>query len=418
MKKITASAIALSLSACAAAPAVQFPAVGRAGLPKGATFGADGFASIAKAPPAPYPADPPLSPETLDTLARRTSLGTPAEQAAAWAEANGPEDFQREVQRLMQLLPDSEKGNFVQLRLARDETSTRDPQPLLGAEVLFKRNASATLAKYTRDPRFFAKQGGLAEAEMERLRTLWTSRLKPLWAGWGMSSNPSLGRLEIDLGITETAFSERAREKGWTWGDEVAFTFSKPQPPAFAEGALASLVRTFAREATNPLIRMTALGSGRIVLDDGCFRLEGQPRSNVMFAYDTQLARDSEGYLVVARPGATEGGYRIGEPGNWGAPNFVAEKWPDVIALRKACGNGPILNVADPSSERIFALPFADWVLDYTQVNWLTYDEAWDRIMACYVREERKGKRGLELRGSCVTQFNRKGVEGDPPMPD
>ena len=163
---------------------------------------------------------------------------------------------------------------------------------------------------------------------------------------------------------------------------------------------------------------MTALGSGRIVLDDGCFRLEGQPRSNVMFAYDTQLARDSEGYLVVARPGATEGGYRIGEPGNWGAPNFVAEKWPDVIALRKACGNGPILNVADPSSERIFALPFADWVLDYTQVNWLTYDEAWDRIMACYVREERKGKRGLELRGSCVTQFNRKGVEGDPPMPD
>ncbi|ANY19729.1 hypothetical protein A6F68_01212 [Tsuneonella dongtanensis] len=417
MKKFACLAAPLALAACTTSTPVPEDMASVSDLPTGATRSPSGFATIGKVPPAAWPEDPPPQPARLDTFERRTATGSEADRAKAREDANGPEDFQREVERLMQLLPGAERGNFVELRLARDDTVETFPAPLLGAEVWFKRDAAATLAKYTRDPRFFAKTGGLTESEMQTLRGLWFKRLEKVPGGYGMSSDPSLGRLEISLGVTEAQFREVARREGWSWGDEVDFKFSPAQPTAFADPNLAGLVRSFAREETNATIRLTALGTGRITLKDGCFRLDSREPALVMFGYDAQLGRDAEGYLVVTSPGQTGNPYRIGEPGAWNAPNHVDEDWRDVKALREACGSDPILNVAVPSSQRTFALPYADWVLDYALVNDLTYDQAWDRIMACMAREEREGVMSIDVRDACVTQFNRKGQALPQPLP-
>ena len=426
MRTIAGPFIALlALAACRTAdtarPESEAPvaALGSPAIPTGATRSPAGFLTIREAPPAAFPADPPPPPATLDSFARRTALGTEDGRAREWEAANGPEDFQQEVRRLMGLLPRAEAGNFVQLRLARDETSSRDPKPLLGAEVWFKRNAARTLAKYTRDPRFFAKEGGLSEADLSELQNMWIERLQPLGIASGVSGDPTTGVVSVELGVTEARFRAIAAEQEWTWGSEVRFVYAPEQPPAFREPALAAQVRAFAREGAFSTIRLLALGTGRIVLEDGCFRMADAARNGplVMFAYDAQLARDAEGYLTMTTPGETTG-YRIGEEGAWGGPNFVDETWPDVKRLRAACGEGRIVNVAQPQSLRSFALPYADWVLDYAQVNGLTYDAAWDQIMACMTRAERAGKKGLAAREACVTQFNRKGIPGEARHPE
>ena len=419
MRTIPLLALALvpALGACAiATPDVV--SVEPAGTAPAATSVAPGaYLPVREAPPTPFPATPPAPPESLDNFARRTAMAkSDAERAKMWEEANGSRAFQDEVGRLAQLLPEREPDNFVQIRLVRDETSTRDPRPLLGAEVSFKRDATATLAKYTDHPEIFARQGGLSEAEMEALRGLWLERLRDVGMGWGMSSDPAAGSLEVDVGVTEEAFRALAAEKGWSWGDEVRFSFAPPRPPAFADPALERQVRAFARENSRPGARNTALFHGRIVLEDGCFRVAGEEPALALFDYRAQLARDPEGYLIVAAPGETRG-YRIGEPGAWGGPNGVDEDSEDVRRLRAACGEGPIMNVAMPSSLRSFSLPDPSWVLDYAEAYKLDYADAWRRVTACIARQERRGRDGLEGRNACVDQFNAQHVGRVPVLP-
>lgn len=387
-------------------------------LPTGAHLSPAGFLDIGEVPSSPYPAQPPPPPATLDTFARRTATGSGADRALAWREANGSEAFQAEVQRLLQLLPKREADNFVQLRLVRDQAARADPAPLIGAEVWFKRNAAATLARYTRDPMFIPRQGGLTEAEMDALRQLWIRRLEGTVSAWSLSGDPTLGTVELDIGVTEERFRALAARNGWTWGEEARFTFAPAQPPAFADPSLARLVRAFAREESQATIQLTALSTGRIVLEDGCFRLaardDGRPGAGplVMFGYNSVLDRDAEGYLAV-RSG--EEAYRIGEIGAWGGPNAVDEGAPDLRRLRERCGGGEVLNVRSPQSLRLFALPFADWLTDYALANRLSYQAAWDAVIACYRRQEERGRTGLEQRDACITQFNKPG--GGPPRP-
>lgn len=338
-------------------------------------------------------------------------MGSEEQRAAEWEMANGPTDFRAEAQRLMKLLPSAEARNFVQLRLARDESSTRDPRPLLGAEVWFKRDAVRTLAKYTNDPRFFAKAGGATPKELDPIRDTWVARLQPLGIASGLSSNPIRGVVEVGLGVTEARFRAIATRHGWTWGDEVEFRYAEEQPSAFRDLVLSTGVRAFPREAVSPGSRKAALGTGRIVIEDGCFRLGTEGSSSlarplVMFAYDAQLALDPGGYLVVVRVGEDKG-YRIGEMGAWNAPNHVDESWPDVAKLRAACGQGPIVNVAIPQSLRTYALPDPRWVLDYAEVRGMSYEAAWREITGCMAGQESRGRQGLETRNACVTQFNR-----------
>jgi hypothetical protein len=103
---------------------------------------------------------------------------------------------------------------------------------------------------------------------------------------------------------------------------------------------------------------------------------------------------------------AGERRYRIGETGSWPGPNTVDEEDPDVRELRRQCGSGPVTNVAEPQSERLFSLPFPEWVADFARARAVPYRQAWKQVIACMKREEARGRSGLDLRDRCIRQFN------------
>jgi hypothetical protein len=351
-------------------------------------------------PPSPFPATPPPLPEVTNDFARAMASSDPAERRRAEEEANGSPAFQAELQRLSELLPRAEPDNFVAVRIVRD--------PGVAGEVWFKRDAAATLERYSSDPLFRPRQGGSTPAEQERLRALWTERIQDSNLISTLSVDPFTGTVELGVAVEEAEFRRIAAQRGWDLGAPLVLTFPPPRPEAFAVTSLAPLVRVFAREDKHSGIRLLALSTGRIVLEDGCFRLAREhgrdERALVMFARDSQLGRDAQGYLAITQSGANL--YRIGEMGAWGGPNGVDEKEPDVRRLRQRCGDGPIVNVANPQSERLFGLPDARWVADYARANSLTYEAAWQRVIGCMERQEAAGNRGLGARDRCIRQFN------------
>ena len=397
MRFLIVAGLAATVAACAPPPPEKGSASSEADLPTGATLGQDGFWSIGEVPaiawPEVVPEDPSIGQEDMfDKYAREN--GITREQAMG--QINGPQSLQEELDRISQKIKREEAGNFVQFVMVRD--------PSVRMEVWFKRDAAETLAKYTRDPLFVPREGGLSQVEREQVQTEWNNRLHQAglqFSSYGMERE---GVVRFDLGVTEDQFRKIAKERGWDLSGPVQFEFASPQPAAFADEALAGGVRVFARENMEPGARHMALYHDTIVLKDGCFRTK-KGNQLVMFAYDTQLALDDQGYLAVVSTRGREP-YRIGEPGNWGGPNGYDEKNPDVIALRKACGEGEIMNVANPSSARLFALPAPQWVTNYAEAKGLTRQKAWENVTDCMKAEEAEGRTGLNARDVCIKQFN------------
>jgi hypothetical protein len=392
--------LAVALTACASPKPPAAVAPSPSALPTGTERSASGFLTILKAPPPPFPAEPPPEPQVVDDFAKRVGSRDPAVRARAWEEVNGSAAFQAESQRLGQLLHSQERDNFVQMRIVRD--------PNVAAEVWFKRDAAQTLARYTSDPLFRPRQGGLTLAEQESVSKLWSERAE----GGSIISTIGVdprGSVEIVTAVEEAEFRRVAKERGWALGPELKLTFPPPRPPAFVDPELARYVRAFTRETRAKGIQLTGGYSGRIVLVDGCFRLPeretGEPGPLVMFGRDTQLTRDEQGYLTVLGERGQRR-YRIGDLGSWPGPNEVDETDPEVRNLRRQCGEGPLTNVAEPESERLFALPYPHWVADYARAKKVSYRSAWTQLIACYEREERRGRSGLAVRERCIKQFN------------
>lgn len=390
------------LSGCAMATAPPgFTTAYEATLPTGASLSPTGYLTIREVPPSPYPNDPPPEPQVVDEFAKRTSSPDPAVRAKAWEEANGSPAFQLELQRLGQTLRRQEPDNFVQMRIVRD--------PTVAAEVWFKRDAARTLARYTSNPLFRPRQGGHNLAEQERLRSLWAERARSGDVINLVGVDPITGAVELGIAVEEAEFGRIAAARGWALGPEVKLMFPPPRQPAFAAPSLAKYVRAFARETKAKGIQLTGGYGGRIVLDDGCFRLEtregGARGPLVMFGRQTQLALDEQGYLIVLS-NRERRRYRVGETGSWPGPNTVDENDVDVRELRRQCGSGPITNVAEPQSTRLFSLPYPEWVADYARAKSLSYRDAWEEVIACMKREEGRGRRGLEARERCIRQFN------------
>lgn len=257
---------ALALPGCATATAHDGSTLTfDASLPTGSRLSASGYLTILEVPASPFPATPPPEPRVVDDFARRTSSPDPAIRAKAWEEANGTPAFQAELQRLRQVLSREQSDNFVEVRLVRD--------PAVAAEFWFKCDVAGTLARYTSDPLFRPRHGGLNLAEQERLSSLWAER-----AGRGdlinlVGVNPVSGVVELGIAVEEAEFRRVAAERGWELGRGLNLIFPKPRPPALANPSLEKYVRLFARENKAKGIQLTAGSDGRIVLEDGCFRL-------------------------------------------------------------------------------------------------------------------------------------------------
>ena len=364
----------------------------------GASFAADGMASVDRVAASPYPDEPPPELATADTLIDRYARENGLSLGQAKAQINGDEAFRAEMARLGEVLQRDQSENFLGFRLVRD--------PAVAVEVSFAHDAAATLARYTKNPRFRPIAASKSRAETRALADLWQGRLQQEQIDATFSRDDLTGRLGIELGISETEWRALARKRGWVWGFDVSVSYAKPAPAALREPDLADHIRVFPRSTSAATIVLSSATSGRVVLDHGCFRLAAEHGRGDLVVFDrtTSLGRDSQGFLAVFERDSPS--MRIGERAIWGGYPGAREQDADIKELRAKCGDGVIISVGVPTSERLFALPYPEWVANYAKAKRLTYRQAWTKIIACMKRREAGSARGLQLREGCYQQFN------------
>jgi len=359
------------------------------------------MASIGKVPASPWPEVPPPAPQAPESLLEKFARENGITLAQAMDRINGDASFNRTLQALSAQLRRSERDNFLEIRIVRD--------PAVTAEVAFVHDPQQTLARYTTDSRFKAVRAPRNRAELERLHDVWTKRLQQSGVTWGMGIDAFDGQLQIDMGISEPEFHAIADAQGWTWGDEVRFSFAPPAPAAQTDAAARYPFHLFPRSKAGATLVATVAINGTVVLDHGCFRLldgKGKPADLVLFDRNAHIGQDRDGYLAVFRDGKVAS--RIGEPAIWGGYPGANESDPDVLALRQACGAGRISSVGIPASARLFSLPDAGWVANFARAKRLEYLDAWRQVIGCMRRyeDERGAPRFLEARDACIRQFN------------
>lgn len=353
MRALGSISIGLVMAACAggAVPATQpigddatatTPAV--ASVPRGATIGLSSYATILSAPPTGAITTPPVAPPPPPTDGRLTPLPMTREATAARESMANPDDAARQAaQALDRRLRAAERGTYVGMRVVRD------PKPRFAFQ--FRQNAAPTLARYTRDPRFTSREGGLPTAELQPTFDEWWKRFEPHRLVGGGAVYEFDGVVRFDMNIDEEGFREIAARERWVLPERLELKFSRPRNPRSIDPALTRYVRVFARQDRLPAFSHMALLGGRVILRDGCFRLTehgegGEPL--VIFGRDVELGLDAEGYMALKNTGSGRAAPRIGERMTWGGPQGYSEADPNVKLLRARCGAGPIVAVGEP----------------------------------------------------------------------
>lgn len=296
-------------------------------VPARATIGSNGYATLLSAPPSPAPPPRPRQP-------------TPSEGDESLR--NPDEAAMRDAQALDRRLKAAEGVNYIGYRIVRD------PSPRFAFQ--FRRDAAATLARHTRDPRFAAREGGVPTAELQPIFDEWFPRLTAKRLVGGGSVMEFDGVVAFDMTVDEIAFREIVAAEGWTLTELLRLEFGPPPNPRTIDPALASLVRLVPRSDRLPSAVNQAALSGRIILRDGCFRLAdhgdgGEPL--VLFDRDAEIGLDADNHMTVTDGGQT---VRIGEKVIWAGPRGANEADVGVMALRAQCGAGPIIPIGAPSS--------------------------------------------------------------------
>ena len=255
-----------------------------------------------------------------------------------------------EFERLMRTLRTKERGNYTDAELVH--------RPDWAYRIYFKRNPAATLAKYTKNPRFQARSARYTRGEIERLSKPWVERLNAerLTTGYGM--NARRGTADIDMLVSREEFDAIARRNGWGPTPEyLNLKFGTAPVGASIDPLVASGIRIFAQGDRNLGATNQAALSGRIVLKDGCFRVIGFEGKEQLayFAREVGLGLDAEGYLSLhARASKRRHLGRIGEMFTWAGPIGIDERAPMVPELRARCGNAPLMHVGIPDSSAMF----------------------------------------------------------------
>ena len=318
-------------------------------LPKGATMvGKTPFATIRRVPPS----------ATGDVEPQRQTYRT---QYEWYAQENGisVEEAKRRTAEQMQVQPILER---LQERLRREESDNyvsvrMNHKPDWSYTLYFKRDPEATLRKYSVHPRFKAAGASYTEADLKALVDPWLKRFAEERIAYAYSPFPAEGRAEIMMTITAAEYRAKAARR--IWGDvpaPIQLSFAEDLAVPRVDPRVAPLLRGFASETQGTGLQMQAGFSGRVVLDDGCLRLEakgGKKGPLAVFHRETGIGLDAQGYLAVIdrRTGKAKG--RIGEMWSWAGPN-PGEEFDGLEELKAACGDGPIANVGNPESEARF----------------------------------------------------------------
>ena len=318
----------LTLTAVAAAAQSASPLV-----PRGATIGADGYATILQVPPAPFTPRVPGAP-----------VPPSAEEIAGQEQFRRVAEFQNairdEVDALHEKIRRAEKGNFVDLYFENEG----EPHVVFR----FLRDPEATLRKYTRDPRFRAATARYSMAELAAamdfmMETFRDDRIV-MGGGYGNKQN----RATVEIAVTEEQFRELVKRKGVTIPEAVELEFHARAPASAINEPLprhiAPLVRVFARD-DRPIGAVNSINSyAKLVLQDGCFRSPDNGNAHVLFPLGAQLFVDGEGYLAYGTrevPGYARVGEEIVFEGS------IAEVTaPELVRpIHAACGEGKVIKV-------------------------------------------------------------------------
>ncbi|QNM83542.1 hypothetical protein H8M03_04215 [Sphingomonas sabuli] len=319
-----AALAALAASACGAAAQT---------VPRGATIGPGGFATILDAPPAP------VVPAAADAPAPATP-----DQRAAEDRFRRAGEFQNrvmeEAQALHRTLDRREKGNFVDLYFENEG----DPHVVFR----FLRDPERTLARHTSNPDFRAARAQYAESELravlDAMMTAFAADRVIEGGGTGNKEN----RVVLDLLVREAEFRDLAARKGIAIPDSVVLRSRFEGTTAAAANwplpaYLAQLVRAFPR-SDRPVGIVHAIDSRvRIALVDGCFRSPDHGNALVQLPMGASLFIDRDGYLAFGS--AEVPGARVGEAVV--SPGSVADVTAPELAgpINAACGPGRIIAV-------------------------------------------------------------------------
>ena len=339
-------AFCLLAVACTASPA-QSPDA-RARLPVGAQAERSGFWTILTAPESPPGArEPDRGYHNELTFYAQLAGISNAEAAKRMKEQ---ERARPEFERLMRTLRARERSNYTDAELIH--------RPDWAYLIYFKRNPHATLARYTKNPRFQARSARYTQAELERLTKPWIERLNAerLTTGYGM--NARRGTADIDMVVSREEFDAIARRNGWGPTPEyLNLKFDTAPVGPSVDPSVASGVRIFAQGDRNLGATNQAAIGGRIVLEDGCLKVVGFDGKEQLayFAREVGLGVDGAGYLSLHARAATPRHLgRIGEMFTWAGPIGIDERAPMVAELRARCGKAPLMHVGIPDSSAMF----------------------------------------------------------------
>lgn len=310
----------------------------------GVAAGSGGFATILSAPPSTSAPAAPRREATTERVARERGVSL----VEAERMVNPDEAVTQSAMILDQRLRAEGGRDYVGMRIVRD------PDPRFAFQ--FRRDAAATLARFTADRRFVAVEGGVPREELQPLFDEWWARLEPHRVLGGGSVMEFDGEVRFDMTLDEAAFTEIAVREGWIPPERLHLNFPPPPNPRVVDPALASAVRVFARQDRAPGAVLQAALGGRLILRDGCFRLQdhgdgGEPL--VLFGRDVELTRDEAGHMIVSDPDSGRSA-RVGERVVWSGPRGVDPADAGAHALRAACGDDPIVAVGEPVSAAVF----------------------------------------------------------------
>ena len=346
--------------------------------PAGARMETSGFVTILEAPHVPYPDGPPAPPREQESerLAREQGISV----SHAERMMNPDAATMRAAIALDRRLEREARGNYVDVQIVRD------PRPRY--QFHFRRNGPETLARFTRDPRFRAVTGGVPADELQPPLEEWMRRLQAQRLTNGGSVNPFEGVVELDLGVSRSEFDALAPPSGWQIPTNVRLNFAPEiDPGQLVAPDAAPFIRTFPRADRAPGMTLDIAQGGRIILVDGCFRLNNAEGPLVLFGRNTRLFRDDQGYLTVASTQNPQIGGRIGEHMTWGGYGGPVEDEPGVQAIRRHCGAGPIESVGQPHSTAWFRVR-PHTIASYAGHAGLSLQAAWNRIKACWAEQD------------------------------
>lgn len=340
MKMIVLAAV-LMTGACASGPATRdlTPTADRR-VPYGAIIEPSGYTTILAAPPPPYRSapQPPGQPEwSAEERAARRFERTAARSTVPM----NPDRATRSTAfSLLDRLRVEARGNFVDVKIERD------PEPYY--VFYFRRDAAATLARFTNDPRFRARNGGIPRDELEPLYASWERRFRHHRLVQAGDLNPIEGYAQIFLGVSEAEYEPIAVREDWKVPDLIRLKFEPPLDAAQAVApSVRPFVRVFARAERVVAFDFASYRSGLVVLCDGCFRLGDAPDAPLaLFEREYMLALDDEGFMEVRSVSDPDDRGRVGELSMAGGHPLLVEGEPGLEALRAQCGAGPIVVIS------------------------------------------------------------------------